>query len=71
MFPGMVTLFTPGVWHTDGEGSSFLVLDVPAHANKELMTTLRDAYGFGNGVALSDCNDIGAIESFRFATNRR
>ena len=46
------------------------VLDVPAHASKWLIdTTLRGTFGF-EGVALSDCNDIGVIYDFRMATNR-
>ena len=46
------------------------VLDVPAHASKWLIdTTLRGTLGF-EGVALSDCNDVGVIYDFRMATNR-
>ena len=47
------------------------VLDVPCHANDWLINdVLRDAFGFGKGVALSDCNDIGVLEDFRIAANR-
>ena len=46
------------------------VLDVPAHASKWLIDdVLRSNFGF-EGVALSDCNDIGVIYDFRMATNR-
>lgn len=45
------------------------VLDVPAHASRWLIEdTLRGTFGF-EGVALSDCNDIGVINDFRFSTN--
>jgi beta-glucosidase len=47
------------------------VLDVPCHANEWLINdVLRDAFGFGKGVALSDCNDIGVLADFRIAANR-
>ena len=44
--------------------------DVPCHANHwMLQQKLRDEFGFG-GVALSDCDDIGAVYSFGMAPNR-
>ena len=46
------------------------VHDVPCHANEWLMRTLRDGMGFGNGVALSDCNDVGQNYHARLAANR-
>lgn len=46
------------------------VNDIPAHGNVWLINrTLRQEFGFGYGVALSDCNDIGAILSFGIAAN--
>ena len=45
--------------------------DVPCHANRwMLQQKLRDEYGFGAGVALSDCDDIGALVSFGMAESR-
>lgn len=47
------------------------VLDVPCHANEWLVNSvLRQEYGFGDGIALSDCDDIGALEDFGIAANR-
>eukprot|EP00041_Stephanoeca_diplocostata_P011307 m.184813 g.184813 ORF g.184813 m.184813 type:complete len:797 (-) comp18490_c0_seq2:182-2572(-) len=47
------------------------VHDIPAHGNGWLIdTTLRNTFGFGNGIALSDCNDVGAIYDARFAANQ-
>ena len=47
------------------------VSDIPAHANKWLIDSVyRQQYKFGNGVTLSDCNDIGVIYDFRVAANR-
>lgn len=46
------------------------VLDVPAHANSWLINDIfRDELGFGQGLTISDCNDLGALESFRIAAN--
>lgn len=46
------------------------VNDIPAHGNEWLIKrTLRKEFGFGYGVALSDCNDIGAIRDFGIAAN--
>jgi beta-glucosidase-like glycosyl hydrolase len=43
---------------------------VPMHAHKAMLgTTLRANYRFGDGVVLSDCNDIGVLADFRFAAN--
>jgi len=43
---------------------------VPAHANGPLLNgQLRNGFGFGLGVSVSDCNDIGALEDFRIAAN--
>ena len=45
-------------------------LDVPCHANEWMMNdVLRKEYGFGDGVSLSDCNDIGVLTFFRIAAN--
>ena len=42
--------------------------DVPCHSNKWMIQQkLREEYGFGEGVALSDCNDIGALYHFGMA----
>ena len=46
------------------------VHDVPCHANAWLMQTLRDGMGFGAGVALSDCDDVGQTYHARMAANR-
>eukprot|EP00040_Diaphanoeca_grandis_P040838 m.262177 g.262177 ORF g.262177 m.262177 type:complete len:794 (-) comp44699_c0_seq1:67-2448(-) len=47
------------------------VHDIPAHANEWLIKrTLRQEFGLTYGVALSDCNDIGAIFSSGMAMNR-
>ncbi len=47
------------------------VLDVPCHGNRYLLQTVfRERFGFADGVALSDCNDIGALVDFRLAANR-
>jgi len=44
--------------------------DVPMHGNRWMIDQkLRQDFGFGNGVALSDCNDVGELYHFRFATN--
>lgn len=45
------------------------VADVPAHANGPLLDELRNSFGFGTGVVLSDCDDIGAIQDFRMASD--
>lgn len=46
------------------------IFDVPSHANSWLVNTLyRETLGFGDGVTVSDCNDIGALEDYGLATN--
>ena len=46
------------------------VNDIPAHGNAWLIKrTLREEFGASYAVALSDCNDIGAIYSFGIAAN--
>lgn len=46
------------------------VHDIPAHANEWLIDrALRTEFKFGAGIALSDCNDIGAILAFGMAAN--
>lgn len=45
-------------------------LSVPCHGSEYLIdTVLRKQFGFSNGVALSDCNDIGVLVDFRVAAN--
>eukprot|EP00750_Incisomonas_marina_P008546 INCI15511.2.p1 GENE.INCI15511.2~~INCI15511.2.p1 ORF type:complete len:720 (+),score=138.36 INCI15511.2:139-2298(+) len=45
-------------------------LNVPCHGSEYLIdTVLRKQFGFSNGVALSDCNDIGVLVDFRVAAN--
>ena len=46
------------------------VHDIPAHANEQLIDELRGSFSFGEGVILSDCDDIGVIYDFRMAANR-
>ena len=46
------------------------VLDVPMHLNKwAINDVLRNEFGFGNGMTVSDCNDIGSSLQFGVATN--
>ena len=46
------------------------VLDVPMHLNKWAINgVLRSEFGFGNGMTVSDCNDIGASFAFGVASN--
>ena len=46
------------------------VLNRPCHANPWLVNdVLREEYGFGDGVIISDCNDIPALVDFRVAAN--
>jgi hypothetical protein len=46
------------------------VLNRPCHANPWLVNdVLRGEYGFGDGVIISDCNDIPALVDFRVAAN--
>jgi beta-glucosidase len=46
------------------------IFDVPSHANSWLVNTqYRQTLGFGDGVTVSDCNDIGALEDYGMATN--
>ena len=46
------------------------VLGQPAHANSYLVNDIfRKEYGFGDGVIISDCNDIEALLDFRVAAN--
>lgn len=43
---------------------------VPCHANSWLINQrLRTDYGFGNGITVSDCNDIGVLSFYRLAAN--
>ena len=47
------------------------VLDVPCHGNVWLVdTVLRKEFGFHDGIALSDCNDLGVMVNYRYAANR-
>jgi len=47
------------------------VMGIPAHGNGGLIGGVyREKYGFGEGVTLSDCNDIGVLQDFRIANNR-
>merc|ERR1719469_494734 len=40
------------------------------HAYEEMLNgTFRQEYGFGDGVYLSDCNDINVLNDFRYAAN--
>ena len=46
------------------------VLDVPMHLNRFLIRdVLRGEFGFGNGMTVSDCNDIGAAFDFGASAN--
>ena len=46
------------------------VLDVPAHASSWLINDVfRDEYGFGDGLTISDCNDVNVLMQFRVAAN--
>jgi len=46
------------------------ILGQPAHANSYLVNDIfRKEYGFGDGVIISDCNDIEALLDFRVAAN--
>ena len=46
------------------------VLDVPMHLNKWAINgVLRNEFGFGSGMTVSDCNDIGASFFFGVASN--
>ena len=46
------------------------VWDVPMHQNHFLQTiVMRDRFGFGDGLSLSDCNDIGVLQQYRTAVN--
>jgi len=46
------------------------VLDIPMHAHKYLIQdVLRNEFGFGNGSAVSDCNDIAALNFFGISEN--
>ena len=47
------------------------VLDVPMHQNAWLINTvLRGEFGFGNGMTVSDCNDIGAAFYYGTSANQ-
>ena len=47
------------------------VLNQPMHANDYLTNgVLRGELGFGDGIILSDCNDIPALVDFRVAANK-
>jgi beta-glucosidase-like glycosyl hydrolase len=44
------------------------VLNRPCHAHPYLVNKVfREEYGFGDGVIISDCNDIPALVDFRVA----
>eukprot|EP00051_Salpingoeca_urceolata_P006714 m.88884 g.88884 ORF g.88884 m.88884 type:complete len:769 (+) comp14957_c0_seq2:241-2547(+) len=46
------------------------VLGVPCHANDFLVNQIfREEYGFGLGLTISDCNDLGALQDFGVAAN--
>ena len=46
------------------------VLNKPCHAHPYLVNAvLREEFGFGDGIIISDCNDIEALEDFRVAAN--
>jgi beta-glucosidase-like glycosyl hydrolase len=46
------------------------VLNKPCHAHPYLVNKVfREEYGFGDGVIISDCNDIPALVDFRTAKN--
>eukprot|EP01045_Picozoa_sp_COSAG04_P006376 COSAG04_NODE_312_length_17133_cov_31.976928_2_plen_596_part_00 len=46
------------------------VLNRPMHANDYVTNTiLRQEFGFGDGVIVSDCNDVPALVDFRVAAN--
>ena len=46
------------------------VLDVPMHLNRYLIhDVLRGEFGFGSGMTVSDCNDIGASIAFGATSN--
>lgn len=46
------------------------VLGVPAHANDWLVNDVfRSELGFGAGITVSDCNDIGVLVDFQVAAN--
>eukprot|EP00755_Sulcionema_specki_P034865 Sspe_Gene.103774::Locus_79624_Transcript_1_1_Confidence_1.000_Length_1747::g.103774::m.103774/K05349/bglX; beta-glucosidase len=46
------------------------VFDVPMHANPYLMNTVfRQELGFGEGITISDCNDINVLQDYRIAAN--
>jgi len=46
------------------------VLDVPMHLNKwAINDVLRNEFGFGSGMTVSDCNDIGSSINFGVASN--
>ena len=44
------------------------VLDVPAHANSWLINTVfREEFGFGEGLTISDCDDVNVLQQYRVA----
>jgi beta-glucosidase len=46
------------------------VLNQPMHANDYVTNKIfRDEFGFGDGIIVSDCNDVPALVSFRVAAN--
>lgn len=57
--------------HAGGKGAMTAhntVLGQPCHANDYLVNTIfREEFGFGDGIIVSDCNDIEALVDFRVA----
>ena len=46
------------------------VLDVPAHASSWLINDVfRSEFGFGEGLTISDCNDVNVLQNFSIANN--
>eukprot|EP00730_Choanoeca_flexa_P000024 TRINITY_DN10009_c0_g1_i2.p1 TRINITY_DN10009_c0_g1~~TRINITY_DN10009_c0_g1_i2.p1 ORF type:complete len:761 (+),score=178.19 TRINITY_DN10009_c0_g1_i2:15-2297(+) len=46
------------------------VLDVPCHANDWLVNKVfREEFGFGEGLTISDCNDLNVLMNFGIAAN--
>jgi beta-glucosidase len=44
------------------------VLDVPAHANSWLINAVfREEFGFGEGLTISDCDDVNVLQQYRVA----
>eukprot|EP01084_Bolivina_argentea_P063282 115594_1 len=44
---------------------------VPMHANSYFVNEIfRNRFGFGDGMIVSDCNDIGVLQQYRIAANK-